>query len=75
MIIEKHLEIYPIEIKLSKTLNIGMAKPIERFFKLFSDLKIHPGTIVSLADETIPITKNVTSLSVESLLEKLEDTI
>lgn len=75
LLIEEHLEIYPVEIKLSKTLNVGMAKSIERFMKLFSSLKIHPGVIVSLSDETIRITKNVTALSIESLLEKLQDMI
>ncbi len=71
LIIEKHLEIHPIEIKLSKTLSTGMAKPIERFIKLFSSLKINAGTIVSLSDEEIPITRNVASSTLESLLEKL----
>ena len=70
LIVEKHLGIIPIEIKLSKTPNIGMANSIERFMKLFSGLKIQPGIIVSLADETIPLTTNVTTLSIESLLEK-----
>ena len=67
LIVEKHLGIIPIEIKLSKTPNIGMANSIEQ---LFSGLKIQPGIIVSLADETIPLTTNVTTLSIESLLEK-----
>jgi len=73
LIIEKHLEIVPIEIKLSKTLNVGMARSIERFLKLFPNLNIHPGHIVSLADETVRITKNVTSLSIESYIEKLDE--
>jgi len=71
LIIEKHLEIHPIEIKLSKTLYTGMARPIERFIKSFSGLKVNTGTIVSLADETIPITKNVASLTLNLLLEEL----
>lgn len=50
----------------------GMAKPIEQFMKLFSGLNIHPGLIVSLSDETIPITSKVTSLSLDSLLERLQ---
>ena len=70
LIIEKNMEIYPVEIKLSKTLNVGMAKPIERFRELFLALKIHPGKIVSLADESIPLTKNVASLSLELFLEE-----
>lgn len=51
LIIEKNYEIYPIEIKLAKTLNVGMAKSIERFIKLFPGIKIHPGFLVSIADE------------------------
>jgi len=75
LIVERNFEIYPIEIKLSKTLNTAMAKPMERFRKLFTGLKINTGVIVSLAEEKIPITKNVTSLSVESLLEMLKNII
>ncbi|RKY82969.1 GTP-binding protein [candidate division KSB1 bacterium] len=75
LIIEKHAEIYPIEIKLSKTLNIGMANPIERFMKLFPTLKIQAGTIISLADETTPLSRHAVALSLESFLKKLRDLI
>ena len=73
LIIEKNYEIYPIEIKLAKTLNVGMAKSIERFIKLFPDFKIHPGVIVSIADESIRLTKNVTCIPIEILFEKLRE--
>lgn len=71
LIIEKNYEIYPIEIKLAKTLNVGMAKSIERFIKLFPGIKIHPGILVSIADESIHHTKNVNCLPMSLLLEKL----
>ncbi len=53
----------------------GMAKSMQRFLRLFTGIKIHPGTIVSLADETIPVTNSVSALSLELLLEKLRDVI
>lgn len=52
-----------------------MAKPIEQFMKLFSGLKINPGTIVSLAEGKIPLTKNVTSLPLDLFFERLKDVI
>ncbi len=52
-----------------------MAKSMQRFLRLFTGIKIHPGTIVSLADETIPVTNSVSALSLELLLEKLRDVI
>jgi predicted AAA+ superfamily ATPase len=75
LIIEKQLEVYPIEIKLSKTLHAGMAKSLERFTGLFKNIKINPGTIVSLVDEKTPLTKNATALSLELLLDKFREII
>ncbi|HDL17918.1 MAG TPA: ATP-binding protein [Bacteroidetes bacterium] len=72
LIIEKYPEIIPVEIKLSKTLNTGMANPIERFIKLFPALNIQSGIIVSLADETIPLTRHITALSLESFLKQMK---
>ena len=71
LIIEQNLEVIPVEIKLSKTPHLGMAKSIERYMKLFSGLRIQPGMVVSLIDETIPLTRHVTTLSLPALIEKL----
>jgi len=75
VIIEHQLALYPMEIKLSKTINVGMAKPIEQFQQLFSALNIQPGTIVSLTDDTIPITRHVTTQPVTSLFNILKELI
>lgn len=76
LIIEKSLEeIFPIEIKLSQTLNTGMAKPIERFMKLFPVLKINKGGIISLADESIPLSRHIEVFPLEQFLEKMRDII
>jgi len=75
LIIEKYPEIYPIEIKLTKTMNTGMTKSLERFVKLFPALAIPTGTIVSLTDETIPLSPLVTALPLESFLNQLKDLI
>jgi uncharacterized protein len=75
LIIEKNLEIYPIEVKLSKTLYTGMAKPIEQFLNLFKNVKINKGVIISLSEEKVPITKNVTSLPLGLFFEKFKNVI
>lgn len=67
IIIEQNMMLYPIEIKLSKTLNVRMAKPIEQFRNLFNTLNIQPGIIISIAEDTIQISRNVTVQSVTRL--------
>ncbi|MDI6792698.1 MAG: ATP-binding protein [bacterium] len=71
LIIESNLTLFPFEIKLTKTPNVGMASPIERFNKIFSKLKISPGKIISLSEDNIPLTENVSVVSVDSYLESL----
>ncbi len=76
LIIEKQYEeIYPIEIKLAKTLSTGMSKPIERFIKLFPSLNVRTGMLISLADEVFPLSANTMALSFDSFLEKLKEFI
>jgi len=53
LIIEKNMEIFPVEIKLSKSLNIEMARPIQRFKMIFSKLKVMPGRIIPLVTNEI----------------------
>lgn len=69
LIIEKNLQLYPFEIKLTKTPNLGMAGSIERFRKIFSKLKISNGKVISLTRDEIPLTKNVSAVNMNSYLE------
>ncbi|MBU0479149.1 ATP-binding protein [bacterium] len=73
LIIESNLKLYPFEIKLSKTPNLGMAKPIETFKKLFPKLKIGDGSVISLSKQEVPLTKNVSTISVNSYLKHLAE--
>ncbi len=71
LIIEKNFEIFPFEIKLTKTPKIEMAKPLERFKANFSKLKINAARIITLSEENIPLTKNVSVLNFDSYLRFL----
>lgn len=75
LIIESNLVLHPCEIKLTKTPNLGMARPIERFKKIFSKLKIADGKIITLNDRDMPLTKQVSIINVDSYLEHLNDFI
>ena len=72
LIIENNLELYPFEIKLTKTPNIRMADSIERCKKIFSKLKINTGRIISLAQNDINLTKNVSVMGLNSYLRYLK---
>ena len=71
LIIEKNFEIFPFEIKLTKTPKIGMAKSLERFKANFPKLKINTAKIITLCEEDIPLTKNVSVLNFDSYLRSL----
>lgn len=76
LIIEKQFdEILPVEIKLAKTLSLSMAKPIERFIDWMSKTKIQQGQIISLADESFPLSSKVKAMPFKSFLEELENSI
>lgn len=72
LIIEKNMQIFPLEIKLTKTPNPNMANQIERFKKIFSGLDIMPGVIVCLNEEDEHLTKNVSVKSMNSYLKWLK---
>lgn len=72
LIIENNLELYPLEIRLTKTPHIGMAAPIKRFKKIFSELKIKAGKIISLTDHDIPLMENISAIDLNSYLKWLE---
>lgn len=72
LIIESNLKLYPFEIKLTQTPNIGMAKPIEKFKTNFSKLKINKAKIITLAGGSTSLTKNVSAPDVDSYLKCLK---
>ena len=75
LIIEKSMRIYPFEIKLSKSPNINMVKPMDRFKKIFSKLEIMTGGLICLSDEDISLTRNVKARSLGSYMEWLNSGI
>ncbi|MDO9463914.1 MAG: ATP-binding protein [bacterium] len=75
LIIEKDMQLFPFEIKLTKTPSMGIAAPIERFKKIFSKLNVSSGKIVSLTDEDMPLTESVSALTVNSYLKCLDSFI
>jgi hypothetical protein len=72
LLIEFNLQLFPFEIKLTKTPNIGMASPIERFRKIFNKLKINAGRLISLSENDISLTENVSAVSIDSYLSCLQ---
>ncbi|MBU1147048.1 MAG: ATP-binding protein, partial [Candidatus Omnitrophica bacterium] len=71
LIIEDNLQLYPFEIKLAKTLNKAMAAPLERFPKVFSKLKIKDGSIISLCEDEIALTRYAKAVTMDSYIKTL----
>ena len=59
LIIEHENKLFPFEIKLTKSPKISMTKQLNSFKELFSELTIQKGTIISLSEESYPLTKTV----------------
>jgi len=72
LIIEKNLQLFPFEIKLTKTPTMHMAKPIEALISNFSKLRINNGKIISLIEKDMTLTQHVSVSSVNSYLGYLE---
>ncbi len=72
LIVESDLQLFPFEIKLTKTPNINMANPIERFIKNFTKLKINKGKIIILGEQEMSLTKNVSVINMNSYLKGLD---
>jgi hypothetical protein len=72
LIIEKEAKVYPIEIKFSKTLNLAMAKPIQRFKNIFSKLNFREAKIISLIPESYLLAKDLEATNLDNLLNWLE---
>ncbi len=59
LLIEKNMQIFPFEIKLSKSPNVEMTKSLRRFKKIFSGLRIKQGGIISLSEEEGLLQKDI----------------
>jgi len=73
LIIERNLELYPFEIKLTKTPNMAMATSMGKIRKIFSRLKINTGKIICLTERDMPLTKMVSIINMDSYLKNLKD--
>jgi uncharacterized protein len=61
----------PVEFKLSKTPHPGMGAALGRFKKLFSSFNIQPGFLVSLAEESFPLSADLTVSTLSGFLSGL----
>jgi len=68
LIEESFQTLIPVEFKMTKTPSPAMGTAISRFRKLFADWNIKPGMIVSLVDQSIPLSD---TLSATTLLDFL----
>jgi predicted AAA+ superfamily ATPase len=72
LLLERALELYPVEIKLTNTPRIGMARSLEQFRKLFSKVTIHEGQLITLVDgEDYRLMENVRLRDLESFLRMI----
>ncbi len=69
LIIERNRRLFPVEFKLSKTPDQFMGEQIRRFKRLFHELQIMPGRIISLCGENIPLSPDVSVQKVDDYLD------
>ena len=59
----------PFELKLSKTPRAAMATGLKRFADLSPDPQPHPGRLVSLSEEAVPLSRGITAVPVGVFLD------
>jgi uncharacterized protein len=64
-------KLFPAEFKLSQTPKTKMAAPLERFVTELAQENAESGGLVSITDQSIPLTRNVTHLTVKDFLDRL----
>lgn len=64
-------KLIPVEIKLTKTPSAKLARNITSFRALFADMRPAEGILLSLADRTTPLTRDITACSLDDYLERL----
>ena len=61
----------PVEIKLTKTPTSKLARTLTTFRDSFAGLNPAPGLLLSLADTSRPLTRDVTAVTLEEYLQRL----
>jgi hypothetical protein len=64
--------IVPVEFKLNKTPSLRMGDNILRLKKTFSGLSIESGIILSLAEQSIPLSREISVLSFDDYIKNLD---
>lgn len=72
LIIERNTRLYPVEFKKTKTPMLKIAQSIVRYKKLFPKLPITAGKVVSLAQESRPLNREVFAFNIQDYLMWLE---
>lgn len=72
LIIEKDGRLYPVEFKLTKTPAVEMGSAIKRFRQSFTGLPVMSGKIVSLCEESIPLSPDLSIASFDDYLAWLQ---
>ena len=76
LLIEESFEtVTPVEIKLNQTPNMRMGSNIARFKELFSKLNVNNSLILSLAEQSIPLTRDMTAVSFDDYLKLVAKSI
>jgi uncharacterized protein len=60
--------VIPVEIKLNKTPSVSLAAPLEKFSSAFPKITPAGSILLSLADRTIQLTREVTAVSLKDFL-------
>lgn len=63
----------PVEFKLSRTPSLHMGANISRFRKLYSPLNIRKGLVISLTNKNIPLSSEITSVTLDDFLEGMPE--
>lgn len=63
----------PVEIKLSKTPAPKQARTLTTFRESFAGLNPAPGLLLSLADESRPLTREVTAVTLDEYLKRIAE--
>jgi predicted AAA+ superfamily ATPase len=71
LIEEPDQTLLPVEIKLSKTPSPGMGASIIRFKKLFPQLNVSNGIVLSLTEKNIPLSREITALTLGEYIQSL----
>lgn len=73
LLVEKNTELFPFEIKLTKTPTVTMGKNLEQFRNLFEKLEPQNGKIICLCSDNLTLTKTVSACSVPDFLKWISD--